>query len=355
MAATCAVLELAARVALDDRWAAGAQRARPQEALGGHDPDLGWALRADASTTILGGGSAWRATTNARGFRGADIPEARAPGRRRIVVLGDSFSFGWGVDDGRTYADLLAADARLAADVANFAVPGYSTDQQLWTFERHGARLRPDVVVLQFCANDVEGNGSSFAHRRPKPCLVRLVTGEWVVGGRPVRREDPPPARWAAWSEAMSGRSALWAAVSGAVPIVRPRGIPVHPASAGDGTTPPAADGIAGGTVTDILLRRLRDASAAAGARLVVFDATDLAAAEREARSDGDFLTPLSRRLRELGRDAGFDVHSVDRALVDAAARGVDVVLAGDGHWSADGHRVVAESLAGPLARLLAK
>lgn len=88
-----------------------------------------------------------------RGYRG-DEPEAgRQPGRRRLLVLGDSISYDVG-----SWAELLPA--RLVArngeplELINASVPGYTTHQERSYFERRLAYLEPDLVVLQYCLND---------------------------------------------------------------------------------------------------------------------------------------------------------------------------------------------------------
>jgi hypothetical protein len=78
-------------------------------------------------------------------------------GAPRVAVLGDSVAFGAGVDDAETFANLLAARAGWA--VANFAVPGWGTDQSLLRYEHDGRAWRPSVVVLNVClANDLADN-----------------------------------------------------------------------------------------------------------------------------------------------------------------------------------------------------
>src|SRR5262245_39144253 len=65
------------------------------------------------------------ARTDEHGFR-ADRTGHRSfdPARESVLVLGDSVTFGVGVEDGRTFADLLAA-ARPHSNVINAAVIGY--------------------------------------------------------------------------------------------------------------------------------------------------------------------------------------------------------------------------------------
>jgi hypothetical protein len=72
-------------------------------------------------------------------------------------MLGDSVAFGTGVDDAETFASLLGS--REGWTVANFAVPGWGTDQSLLRYEHEARAWRPSVVVLNVClANDLADN-----------------------------------------------------------------------------------------------------------------------------------------------------------------------------------------------------
>jgi lysophospholipase L1-like esterase len=95
----------------------------------------------------------WRVRTNSLGFRGP-LPEAKKT-RPRIVALGDSFTFGWGVQEGEDWPSRL----RIAVpeiEVVNVAVPGTNTIQQAALMDELGASLAPDLVILGFVVNDAE-------------------------------------------------------------------------------------------------------------------------------------------------------------------------------------------------------
>jgi lysophospholipase L1-like esterase len=102
-----------------------------------------------------------RVRTNDLGFRDnrAAVPGKR-PGEFRIVVLGDSFTFGPGVEYEHLYTSLL--QARLArahpeAHVINLAVEGYNIVQYQAVLEEVGLRLEPDLVLVAlFPVNDFE-------------------------------------------------------------------------------------------------------------------------------------------------------------------------------------------------------
>jgi lysophospholipase L1-like esterase len=96
---------------------------------------------------------------NAEGFRGPSRPVSKPAGASRIVGLGDSVMFGWGVDEGEDYLSVLVArlNGRGAAwDVINTAVPGYNTVMEVETLKARGLAYAPDVVVLGYCVNDLE-------------------------------------------------------------------------------------------------------------------------------------------------------------------------------------------------------
>jgi len=103
---------------------------------------------------------AWRFVyrTNEYGFR-ISMPEiTNRYDRPNIVVLGDSVTFGQGVNDGEQYTAALAR--RLAADatVVNLGVPGFGLTQEIRVFYEFGVLYQPAAVILQFHMNDPDDN-----------------------------------------------------------------------------------------------------------------------------------------------------------------------------------------------------
>jgi GDSL-like Lipase/Acylhydrolase family len=102
-----------------------------------------------------------RIQTNDLGFRDNQpaVPP-KQPGEFRVVVLGDSFTFGPGIEYEHLYTSLLRtrlARTHPGVTVINLAVEGYNIIQYEAVLEEVGLGLKPDlVVVAMFPVNDFE-------------------------------------------------------------------------------------------------------------------------------------------------------------------------------------------------------
>lgn len=100
------------------------------------------------------------AEVNNLGLRGPDVVEEKPAGTRRILILGDSFTFGVGVREEDTFARRLESDLNRDApqgeriEVINAGVQGYNTRDEVVYLEREWLRLDPDLVIIVFYLND---------------------------------------------------------------------------------------------------------------------------------------------------------------------------------------------------------
>ena len=96
--------------------------------------------------------------TNAEGllWRRADAE----PSSRRILIIGDSISFGGDVSPEQTFAAVLERKLRdelgEPVDVWNSGTPGYNTTQEATLLGDIGPNIRPNLVIVQLCLNDYE-------------------------------------------------------------------------------------------------------------------------------------------------------------------------------------------------------
>lgn len=182
------------------------------------DRFLFYRLRANANVELLDPfappaareRSRWSVHTNERGFRTPAFTEDKTPGTRRIAVLGDSSTFGWGVEEFQTYPQRLGAALAKRWDVdparvevINLGVPGYSTFQGRVLLERTALALAPDAIVWSYLSNDGAVTGVSdqatYAQRvGPTGALLAALHSSrafetleaWITVAR--RRLDPP-------------------------------------------------------------------------------------------------------------------------------------------------------------------
>lgn len=97
----------------------------------------------------------WWMHINKEGVRGP-VPDK---GKKTIVCLGDSYTFGWAVHDEECYPAVLRQTvARDFPDyqVINGGMPGYNTVQELHFLKRHWEHWNPKLVVLCYVVNDAE-------------------------------------------------------------------------------------------------------------------------------------------------------------------------------------------------------
>jgi lysophospholipase L1-like esterase len=118
------------------------------------DSLLFYSLRPDVHTMWQGAD----VNTNRLGLRGPGIGPKQA-NEFRILCLGESSTFGAGVEDDETYsarleAELQSRDEQHAYRVINAGVSGYSSFQSLKYFESRGLDLEPDLVLFYHEIND---------------------------------------------------------------------------------------------------------------------------------------------------------------------------------------------------------
>lgn len=159
-----------------------------------YDPLLGWSLIPGASITtdVTERGIHNHIDIDSLGLREREIAVARPPGRRRILIVGDSIAFGTGVDVGERFSDLLGHKLGDEVEVINAGVPGWGNDQELLFYEQRLRRLKPDVVVLIFTVgNDIVNNalGGALLEGGTKPRFQLAGNGLVMIPPAPL----PPP------------------------------------------------------------------------------------------------------------------------------------------------------------------
>lgn len=117
--------------------------------------------------------------TNSLGFREKEYSVQKPAGVQRIVVLGDSYTFGVGVEFPETFSKRLETQLNGTGetyDVINFGVSGYNTVLELATFREVAAAFQPDLVIVAYVLNDAERQGKFDDERTDVRDIRSLLT-----------------------------------------------------------------------------------------------------------------------------------------------------------------------------------
>jgi hypothetical protein len=121
------------------------------------DTDLGWVLSGDTSDwykpkglkqpTYIANGQGFRDTKN---FATIDYHS----GKRRVVMLGDSFLFGVDLDAQETIPAIL--ERKLPGyELYNLGIPGWGLDQMYLSYKKYVTLIKPQIVVLLYIDDDL--------------------------------------------------------------------------------------------------------------------------------------------------------------------------------------------------------
>jgi|GEM_PF-3127925 len=287
-----------------------------------HDEQLGWKLRPGLAVERDNEQFTSVERIGDDGFRG-DLPAAERPaGTRRIVCLGDSHTEAYTVNNDETWSALLAGQLAATGPVetVNLGVGGFSTDQELLAYLHYGRPLHPDLVLLQFCSNDLPFVLRHRYWRGEKPLFVRH-------GSRLLLTNVPVPDRSGAGlaSGPLLSRSSTLIFIESLQRQV-----------ALDRDTTRDVNLEEAWAVTRLLLRDLGELVREDGATLAVFNADP-------EKADVD------RRLRRVLGELGIPYLDTAAAYTGGPFDGFWVAS----HWNRKGQRAIAETLAPAVALLL--
>jgi hypothetical protein len=156
------------------------------------DPDVGWRFAPFAQVEDRRPDFRVVYRCGEEGFRAPLEP--RAGGEElRVVFVGDSFTFGVGVEAAETFPERLA-ELHPGARVFNYGMAGYGVDQMWRALARFGLPRRPHMVVALFVADDLSRSLTSYRYRQgwmAKPTFM-------LAGDRLIARDEHngPPKLW---------------------------------------------------------------------------------------------------------------------------------------------------------------
>jgi hypothetical protein len=281
------------------------------------DADFGWRGKAGFSGEVRRNGAPrpWKLVINQSGWPGPDVPPRRVQGKKRTLILSDSFGFGGAVDYDRSLVGRLESLWR-DREILNLSMDAYGTDQEFLVLEREAPKWDWDEVVVLIYENDFEDVLYEKAWHRHKP---RFVMRE----GRPFLLPFSVP---------LIDRALGWSALLrlGVMAVA-----PTHGVRHGDSTT--------GIELVAALLEQIKESAYKKGNRAYFFFHSQLEKAEQQSdEADSQWIL-----FCKAVRARGVTVDRLDRAILAkatpiraAALLGFDRI-----HWTEEGCRLAAECL----------
>ncbi len=129
------------------------------------DDNFGWKLKPSQTSQLRWETYDYSIVANSLGFPGPEYSEAKPPNTFRILVTGDAFSSGDGVQPEQNWVQLL--EKRLNAEasvrqqnrkveVLNFSMTGYGPDQYAAVVKTFAPKYKPDLIIVEHYVNDYQ-------------------------------------------------------------------------------------------------------------------------------------------------------------------------------------------------------
>lgn len=305
--------------------------AKTTEARRRLDSELGWVptpdlVRTGQSRDAIGRTTQYRMTQESHGFR---LWGDTATTRKRVLVLGDSYTQADDIDDTRAYWAELARKFP-EAEFWAFGCSGYGTFQQALVLEKYVSQIKPDLLILQMSSNDIVNNLLELEDAMPF-----LST----PGPRPYLQDDGSVKHYfATTSRGLKNWSLAYASLADRVEDIlykHEQWVPGQVRDYGTHRAPRHFDDLLAKSTkkTAGLLGRIqRDIGA--NARIIAFYDED--------------VPPLSDAIKQACTTAGVRlVSSIGPAMMQEEGRSGHYVYRTRDlwHWNDDGHKLVADQL----------
>ena len=119
------------------------------------NPRIGHRHRPGSNARLMG----VEVAINRHRLRGREVAIRQNAGVTRILMLGDSLTFGWGVPDDETVSRRVETALKKEGydvQILNAGVGNYNTDMEVEYFLADGVKLAPNLIVLNYFINDAE-------------------------------------------------------------------------------------------------------------------------------------------------------------------------------------------------------
>ena len=271
---------------------------------------------------------------DAGGWRQPD-PLRPQDAAERILVLGDSFTWGWGVSQGEVFTDRLQAALPPTVAVFNRGVIGFGNAQEYLLLERELAAAKYDVVVLMFFINDLADNTDGKDGHRP---YFELVDGQLVPHNQPALARTSPVQQF------VKDHSRAYVFIETELGLIKRR----FAGEADDERRYKEADAVEfhslpGYAVTTRLLSEMHRLVREHGARFVIVYVPQRS--EFQLDTPFPFVQAVHAMVDDIATREQIPLIDLSPSFRQQTKAGRELVYPIDAHWTAAGHRLAADTL----------
>ncbi|MBN1364235.1 MAG: SGNH/GDSL hydrolase family protein [Syntrophaceae bacterium] len=146
-----------------------------------HDKNLGWDGLTDAENDFVWLDMRHHVRQNNYGYRGKAYDLKRNK-KKRILVMGDSFVWGFGVENEDIFTSVIERETNNTIEVINMGVSGYGNDQEYLLWKKKGYQWTADeIIVVIYADTDLFENVSDFIWGYDKPVFRQNSLGELTL------------------------------------------------------------------------------------------------------------------------------------------------------------------------------
>jgi lysophospholipase L1-like esterase len=284
-----------------------------------YDETLGWAHKPNQEGQFVNQDFSVHVKINSAGLRDNEYTLERTD-KKRMLVLGDSFAWGFGVEHAERFDEIL--DQRFPDwEIINAGVSGYGTDQQFLYLRDKGIAFKPDVVLLLFYGNDFSNNMATELHWYNKP-YFSLDSGRLELQNTPV----PEPTLIQKLDRFFFGRTYVYGKIYGR--LIRPVLTQSFWNNHSPDNNPERGSDKRIMLTTQLLLKAVRDLSAEHNARLVMVSVPMRNYERRKLQKMSSTLN-----IQHLALDKNFSTLKTP------------LVFPHDEHWNSVGHAAAADAI----------
>ena len=305
------------------------------------DRQLGWAPLENITGVHQLSGLSVQVHQNQYGLRGPDDMQLnKSPGKKRILVFGDSYVWGFGASQ----TDIFSAPEVHGTneEIVNFGVSGYGTDQEYLLYQLRGTNIPADEVVVALTPyNDIANNLASEQYSYLKPYFT-LENGQLILHNDHVSN-----SRFRQIVSGLSHHSRVWNLVSEFIRsafdsvAMRFRPNTAEARYAKYGSQNVSDRDRKGVELTVAILKKFQEAAAAHHANFYVIFIPYMVHIERHAPNNHPLVPLIAAGLTRMG----VEYREPYPEFLKAAMAGNNLFNSTDNHFSSQGHALFAKFL----------